>query len=288
MEVNVSNITYKEYGKCLRVVNSVVEIIVTIEYGPRIIKYGYVDGKNHFAENIEKRVMTPYGDYYVMGGHRFCDEFCIPDNKKIDYEITPNGVKLIQNAEKWTQVQKSIEIVFEGNSSRVKIIHRQTSLNAFNVDFYVCGITSMRKGGLAIIPLEKVTSSSSPNKSFIFWPNCNLKDPRIYFGEKFVIMKVNEDKEEEFKIGFNTDLNYALYYNENEMFVKYVARDIENKNYPNRGSVYETLISKDFLEIQTNSPIYNVGTNEIVEHIEVWELHKGIEPNFIETFIDNH
>lgn len=288
MSVDVSNITYKGYGRCLRVVNNVVEIIVTIEYGPRIIKYGYVNGKNHFAENIENKISTSYGDYYIIGGHRFCDELCIPDNKKVDYELIPGGVRLIQNIERWTQVQKNIEIIFEGDSSRVKIIHKQVSLNAFDVKFFVCGVTTMRKGGLGIIPIEKFKSDAVPNKSFVFWPYSNIKDPRVYFGEKFILMKVSENITEDFKIGFNSSLNYALHYNENELFVKYLVRDNKNENYPNMGCVYEYFISKDYMEIQSNSPICNVETNKFVEHIEIWELYKDINLNFVETFIDNH
>lgn len=159
--VNILEINYKHYGKCLKITNSVVEIMVTIEYGPRIVKYGYVSGRNQFAEDVNNKISTSHGDYYIIGGHRFWhlpenkDRTYIPDNKKVEYESIFNGVRLIQEIEKWTQVQKIIEITFELSSSKVNILHKIVSLNAFDINISVSGITAMSKGGIEIIPLEE-------------------------------------------------------------------------------------------------------------------------------------
>lgn len=292
--VNILEINYKHYGKCLKITNGVVEIIITIEYGPRIVKYGYVNGRNQFAEDINNKISTSHGDYYIIGGHRFWhlpenkDRTYIPDNKKVEYESIFNGVRLIQEIEKWTQVQKIIEIIFESSSSKVNILHKIVSLNAFDINISVSGITAMSKGGIEIIPLEKRKSGISPNKSFVFWPYSNIKDSRVYFGDRYVAMKVCENISENFKIGFNTNLSYALYYNENELFVKQFKRDKNNSNYPHMGCCYESFIGSNYIEMQTNSPLYTISTNQCVEHLEIWDLHKDVNLDFIDTFIDNY
>mgnify|MGYP005788458409 FL=1 len=293
--VNVLEINYKNYGKCLKVTNNIVEIIVTIEYGPRIIKYGYVNGKNHFAEGVKNKISTLHGDYYIIGGHRFWhipenkDRTYIPDNKPVEYESMFNGVRLIQKIEKWTQVQKIIEITFEENSPKVKILHKIISLNAFDINIAIAGITSMDKGGIQIVPIEKRKEGTVPNRSIVFWPYSNIKDPRVYFGEKYVAMKVCENTVENFKMGFNTNISYALYYNENELFIKEFEKiQDKNLNYPDMGCSYESFIGNDYIEMQTNSPIYVLETNKCIEHVEIWNLYKDVNLDFIETFIDSY
>jgi len=34
-------IEYKDYGKCLSITNGIVDLAVTIDIGPRIIRYGF-------------------------------------------------------------------------------------------------------------------------------------------------------------------------------------------------------------------------------------------------------
>lgn len=292
--INISEINYKDYGRCLKITNNIVEVIVTIEYGPRIIKYGFVNGKNHFAECVGNKISTSHGDYYIIGGHRFWhlpenrDRTYIPDTKKVRYEEIFNGVRLIQEFEKWTQVQKIIEITFEVDSSKVYILHKIVSLNAFDINISISGISSMDKGGIEIIPLEKRKEGLNPNKSLIFWPYSNIRDSRVYFGDKYVAMKVNENIFENFKIGFNTNLNYALYYNQNELFVKEFNKVNNNLNYPDMGCIYESFITANYIEMQTNSPMYVLETNKVIEHMEIWNLYKDIDLDFIETFIDNY
>ncbi len=292
--VNILEINYKHYGKCLKITNSVVEIMVTIEYGPRIVKYGYVSGRNQFAEDVNNKISTSHGDYYIIGGHRFWhlpenkDRTYIPDNKKVEYESIFNGVRLIQEIEKWTQVQKIIEITFELSSSKVNILHKIVSLNAFDINISVSGITAMSKGGIEIIPLEERKIGTMPNKSFVFWPYSNIKDSRVYFGDRYIAMKVCENVFENFKIGFNTNLSYAMYYNENELFVKQFKRDKNNSNYPHMGCSYESFIGINYIEMQTNSPIYTISTNQCVEHLEIWDLYKDVNLDFIDIFIDNY
>lgn len=292
--VNILEINYKHYGKCLKITNSVVEIMVTIEYGPRIVKYGYVSGRNQFAEDVNNKISTSNGDYYIIGGHRFWhlpenkDRTYIPDNKKVEYESIFNGVRLIQEIEKWTQVQKIIEITFELSSSKVNILHKIVSLNAFDINISVSGITAMSKGGIEIIPLEERKIGTMPNKSFVFWPYSNIKDSRVYFGDRYIAMKVCENVFENFKIGFNTNLSYAMYYNENELFVKQFKRDKNNSNYPHMGCSYESFIGINYIEMQTNSPIYTISTNQCVEHLEIWDLYKDVNLDFIDIFIDNY
>lgn len=293
-KISLSEISYRIHEKCLKITNGIIEVIVTLDMGPRIIKYGFVDGDNHFAENISDKIISSHGEYEIVGGHRFWhlpenkDRTYIPDEKSVAYEIIDGGARIIQDIEKWTQVQKVIDICLDLNSTKVSVTHRIISLNAFDINLSISGISCMKKGGIEVIPLEKRKDGLEPNKSLVFWPYSNIKDPRVYFGDKYIAMKVDENTRENFKIGVNTNLTYALYFNNNEIFVKEFKRDKNNNNYPDLGCCYESSISKEYVEMQTLSPIYRIGMNESIEHTEIWTLYKEVNLDFIDNFIDNY
>ena len=43
--------SFKEYGKCVSISNGVIEALVTIDLGPRIISFGYVGGTNFMSSD---------------------------------------------------------------------------------------------------------------------------------------------------------------------------------------------------------------------------------------------
>lgn len=291
--VNITEINYKDYGKCLKVTNDIVEVIISIQYGPRIVKYGYVNDINHFAEGIEDKISTENGDYYIIGGHKFLyltdneKNIYIPDNKKVEYESIDGGIKLIQEIEEHTYFQKNIEITFEGDS-KLKILHKIVSFNPFDINISIASITTMNSNGIELIPLEMKMQGMFPNKSLVFWPYSNLKDQRVYFGDKYIAMKVNENIYDNFRIGFNMNFTRALYYSQNQLFIKEVKENEslkENKEYPNMGSRYESFISKNYIEMQTNSPKQVLKANEYIEHVEIWNLYKEVSLDFIDEFM---
>jgi len=49
-DVKVEKIEYKGWRNCYRVSNSEVELIVTSDVGPRVIRFGFVGGQNVFKE----------------------------------------------------------------------------------------------------------------------------------------------------------------------------------------------------------------------------------------------
>ena len=44
------------FGKCLEISNGEINAIITIDFGPRIIRYGFVDGENMLYEDINREI----------------------------------------------------------------------------------------------------------------------------------------------------------------------------------------------------------------------------------------
>lgn len=289
-KVNIAEINYKNYNNCLRITNNLVEVIVFMENTIRIVKYGYVNGNNQFEDIL----IDNDSRNIIGGGHSFSyipqidQNVDFIDNQGITYERISSGIRLIQNIEKWTQIRRVIEIIFYENSSKIKVIHKILSLNAFDINIAICSNTVVRNGGIEIIPFSIGNNRDVPNKSLVFWPYSNLKDSRVYLGDKYIAMKVNENICDRFRMGVNTDLRYVLYYNNNEMFVKEFDEIKGCYEYPNMGCKNESLITTNYLEMKSNSPIYKLSTNNYITHIEVWNIYKDINLDFIDKFIDQY
>ena len=63
-------VPYKGWETCYRLANDKVELIVTGEVGPRVIRFGFLDAPNEFFEN--KKWLGKSGDdeWHNYGGHR--------------------------------------------------------------------------------------------------------------------------------------------------------------------------------------------------------------------------
>ena len=80
MSVKREEILHPEYGKCLRISNPVAELFVTLDYGPRIIHYSFLDGPNMFfvnkdPDNVRKgeafdTTFYPGAYWNIYGGNR--------------------------------------------------------------------------------------------------------------------------------------------------------------------------------------------------------------------------
>ena len=57
-EIKVEKVAYKGWQNCYRVSNGEVELIVTGDVGPRVIRFGFIGGQNLFKEFPEQLGMA--------------------------------------------------------------------------------------------------------------------------------------------------------------------------------------------------------------------------------------
>ena len=107
---------YKEFGKVLRISDDITEVLVTLDFGPRIIKYSYINGENIMndtAHAVSSFKGKDFDDYYykgaefnIYGGHRLWvspeskPETYYPDNDRVNYTLTENGAIFTPKAQK--------------------------------------------------------------------------------------------------------------------------------------------------------------------------------------------
>ena len=57
MAVTYREMTYKTFGRVLAIENGVIELYVTLDVGPRIIRYSTVGGANVMHEDIDAKIV---------------------------------------------------------------------------------------------------------------------------------------------------------------------------------------------------------------------------------------
>src|SRR6516164_8475714 len=129
-EVRVEKTEHKGWAHCYRVTNGEVELIVTGDVGPRIIRFGFVGGQNLFKEYAEQLGKSGEEKFQLRGGDRVWKApedpvaTWAPDN--VAPGITPTLRGLIARApvEPLTKLEKEIEVSMAASGTEVTVSHR--------------------------------------------------------------------------------------------------------------------------------------------------------------------
>src|SRR5438105_10062206 len=114
--VKVEKTEYAGWKNCYRVSNGEIELIVTGDVGPRIIRFGFVGGQNLFKEFPEQLGKTGEEKFQLRGGDRVwkAPEDAVatwaPDNAPVEVILTPTGLVARARVEPLTKLQKEIEV----------------------------------------------------------------------------------------------------------------------------------------------------------------------------------
>jgi hypothetical protein len=135
--VKIKEVTYKLHEKCLQISNEEVDLIVTTQEGPRIIRYGFSGQRNQFCDDAPLTLDVKGEKWRLMGGHRLWhspEKFprtYMPDNKPVNYKKTDNGVIVYQKADPWVQIDKEMEISLYDEGPEVLVKHTIINKNAW-------------------------------------------------------------------------------------------------------------------------------------------------------------
>jgi hypothetical protein len=283
-EVKVEKVDYKGWHKCYRVSNGEIELIVTGDVGPRIIRFGFVGGQNLFKEFPEQLGKTGEDKFQLRGGDRVwkAPEDAVatwaPDNAPAEITPTPNGLVARAPVEPLTGLQKEIEVSMAASGSEVKVSHRITNHSLFPLEFAPWVLTMMAPGGTAVTgfpPRGRHPINLEATNPLVMWAYTNLADKRWTFTKKYLALRQDANNPEAQKIGlFNRD-TWAAYLLNGEAFVKRATAD-PAKTYTDFGCSFETFTNNEFLEMETLGPITKVQPGQTVEQVERWSLHRNI------------
>jgi hypothetical protein len=250
--------------------------------GPRIIGL-YAKGvkSNLLAETPNVHWSTPYGEYYLRGGHRLWNA---PENPF--YTCPEDNVNVI--AEKDTVIMRSNidaaglekEISFRLDENCVALTHRITWHGNDSIELAPWAITQLRLESMAILPQSNV-DGLQPNRKFVFWPYSKINDARLELHDDLILIH-GRVAEQPFKIGSNNPYGWIACTLGNALFVKRFSVDHAEK-YPDMGCNAEAYVKDSCIELETLGPLRILKPNETVTHEETWEVIAGDYPPTLET-----
>ena len=282
--VKVEKTAYKGWANCYRVTNGEVELVVTADVGPRIIRFGFVGGQNLFKEYPDQLGKTGEAQFQLRGGHRVWKApedpvaTWAPDNVPVQIETTADGLVAREPVEPLTKLQKEIAIHLAPSGTQVTVIHRIANRSLFPLEFSVWAMSMMAQGGLAITgfpPRGHHPADLAATNPLVMWAYTDLSDKRWKFTKKYLMLRQDPNNAEAQKIGLFNPNTWVAYVLNGEAFVKQAHADAA-RTYPDFGCAFETFTNNEFLEIETLSPLTKVLPDQSVEHVETWTLHRGV------------
>lgn len=283
--VTVERIEYAGWPNCYRVSNGEVELVVTADVGPRIIRYGYVGGQNLFVELEEDLGRTGDENWRLYGGSRLwvAPEDAVysygADNDPVEIEVSARGLSAQAPVEKGTGVQKRIEVELadEGTQARVRYVLANRTIWPLRIATWV--LTMMNRGGIGITTLPPRGTHPevlAPTNPLIVFAFTNMSDPRWTWMEKYVALRQDPANSDPEKIGLFNPRTRGAYLLNGELFVKKFEAEA-GEEYPDMGSSFEAFTNERFLELETLGPMRVLRPGESMDHLEVWSLHRPVQ-----------
>ncbi len=296
---------YKDYGRVVSISNGIIEAFVTVDIGPRIIRFGFVGGENIMCDdrkNAGSRADKEYEEFFGkgkkwenMGGHRIWVSpesypYCYnPDDQKVTVTETENGAIFTPPTETATNLQKQLEIKMDSDDASMQVTMRVTNFEKQEKEFAVWGLSVCSKGGTLVIPTNDNDTGLLANRKIIVWPYTDLTDKRIYFGKRYVTLRQDENAETPIKLGLDLNKATAYYCKNGNIFCKRIESHLPDGNYADGGCNFETYTNDIFIEVESLGELKTVKCGETAVHREIWSLYKAnTEINFkSEEDIDN-
>ena len=280
-------ISFAGWERNLKLSNDFVEVIITLEVGPRIISYRPLQGRSVFKLVCEEAGKSKEDVWKIRGGHRLWsapedfgkeDSLCYAlDNAEVEHSIEDEFTVRVSNLiEKPTKIRREMVVRLEPKSPRITVEHRITNQGDIPLELAPWALSVMVPGGYAIFPQPpqgKHPQDYLPNRSIIAWPFTDLSDERFRVAREAICLY--QAQRPPFKIGLRHSEGWAAYVVNDHLFMKSV-RFIEGELYPDLGSNFEAFTNTEFLELETIGPLKKLSAGATIVHDELWVVFSGV------------
>jgi hypothetical protein len=276
-------IEYGGWKRNVRLSNKALELVATLEVGPRIIRLAAPGGRNVFKNYDDQLGRAGEAEWQIRGGHRlwFAPEDPVatyfPDNGPVEAREIDGGVRLTPPPETPNGLQKELDVILDPRRPRVRVVHRLTSIGAAARTLAPWALSVMAPGGTAIVGLPKRGRHPRdllPNQGLVLWPYTDLADPRLKLGTRAILLSQRKDRGPT-KLGLLNVEGWAAYAVHGCLFVKRFACQ-PGATYPDMGVSTELFTNQEMLEVESLGPLVSLAPGQAVEHVEEWHLFAGV------------
>jgi hypothetical protein len=283
--VKIEKTNYKGWPNSYRISNGEVEVVVTSDIGPRVIRYGFPGGQNLFKEFTEGLGKSGEATWQLRGGHRIwiAPEDAVrtyaPDNGPVHISIKGDVLEATEPTEPLTGLEKQITVKMASGGTGVEVLHRIRNTTQKTIELAPWALTMMAQGGTGIHgfpPRGTHPQVLAPSNPLVMFAFTDLTDKRWQFTKKYLILRQDPNNHgQPQKLGSFNAHTWAAYLLGSDLFIKHYEAD-PKRTYPDFNASFETFTNADFLEQETLGPMTKLAPGASVDHIERWTLHKNV------------
>jgi hypothetical protein len=278
---------YGGWANCYYLSNGIVELVLTGDVGPRIIRFGFAGGENELREFPDMLGQSGGEEWRVYGGHRLwhapeeVPRTYVPDNRPVKIEPldgADGAVRVTQPTEPVTGIEKQIDLRLSPDQAHVTVTHRLRNKNLWAVELAPWALSVMAQGGVGILPLPPRGSHPAdlqPTSTLALWSYTDLSDPRWNWGKKYVLVRQDPAAVLPQKVGAIVPDGWVAYARGGRLFVK-TFDSVPGARYPDLNCSAEIFTNADILEAETLGPLVSLQPGAAVEHVEHWFLFDGV------------
>ena len=279
----IEKVSYGGWSNCYRLTNGNVELIITSDVGPRVIRYGFVGGQNMFAELAGQIGSTGEKLWMARGGHRLwiapelVPESYALDNSPLKATVTDDRVTLLQPVEPESGLQKEMSIEFI-QTGEVRVTHRIENTGEVTRRMAPWAVSMMAAGGISIATFPRRGGHNEqvqPTHPLVMWAYTDFSDPRWLITKHYLVLKHDPKMTSAQKAGFFNEQTRAAYLLGSDLFVKRYEANA-TLPYPDFHSSYEVFANGEFLELETLGPMVDLMSGFSATHVEHWSLHRDV------------
>lgn len=277
-------VPFSGWEKNARIVCGDMEMIVTLEVGPRVISFGYIGGPNLFAVHADSAGKTGGDKFIGYGGHRLWiapeEELRTlrPDNDPVEYDIDEEGYHVFTSPPDVYHTQKQIRIFADEENECFILEHRIYNHTPYEIELGAWTPTQCRTGEV-VFPQAPYASHDDvllPTRPLVLWAYTKMTDKRWTWGDHVVRLKHDPEATTPQKIGTRISQGYAAAVIDGTVFLKRFPFE-EEAYYPDFNCNFETFTRRDMLEIESLGPMEWIAPGAYTEHVETWYLVPNAE-----------
>jgi hypothetical protein len=280
--------SFAGWEKNLKLFNDSVEVIITLEVGPRIISYRPLEGRSVFKLVDEEAGKSNEEGWKIRGGHRLWiapEDFgkkdgltYAPDNSQVEHAIDDEfTVRVSHLIEDPANIHREMVITLERTGSKVTVEHRITNKTGAALEIAPWAVSVMAPGGYTVIPQPPPGTHPQdyvPNRAIIAWPFTDLTDERLRIGRRLMWLHHQADRPP-IKFGLRHTEGWAAYVLDDHLFMKSVPF-IAGETYPDLGSNFEAFTNSELLELETCGPLKRISSGQTIVHRESWVVFSKV------------
>lgn len=280
----ITRTTYGGWANNVILSNGHLELLATLDVGPRLLRFGLVGGPNVLKEFPEQLGGSGEAEWVSRGGHRLWHapeekpRTYWPDNAPVAFEALGElAMRLTPPPETANGLQLQLEVQMCAESDELTITHRLTNIARWEITPAAWTLSVMDAGGTAIVPLPPKrphTEVLAPGFPLVLWPYTDLSDARLHFYANYLTLTQVPGMGPT-KLGAALSEGWAAYQVHGQLFVKYFDY-LPCATYPDYGCNFEMFTNESMLEVETLGPLTPLAPGECLEHVETWRLFADV------------